>query len=227
MKRWQRVLLLFSLALNISFVSIAATHFARTRDEGDVGTPDEVDVDTRGQLDVGQRGEGDVRQRGDGDVGQRGDLRRRGEVGRAGARGAPALERWHTRRHKRFGERLQLDPAQQEIWNTQFGALAPQIAAARLDIVAARDAYHGTLLDGDAGAIRVAAHRVSLAQVRLDSLCAEAMAAEAASLRPDQRARYVRWLKQPPRFPGRMRPERDVKPTAAGRAANDDRKDAP
>jgi len=221
MKRWERVLLLFSLALNISFVSIAATHFARRGDEG----PPEAEAPALMVPREGSVGH-------DGSVGH-GESVHDEFVGRGGAVGYgrqhrfPALERWHARRHKRFAERLQLDPVQQEAWNTRFGALAPQIADARMDIVAARDTYHDTLLHGDAGAIRAAAHRVSLAQTRLDSLCAEAMAAEAASLRPDQRARYVRWLTQPSRFPGRMRPERDADPTAAGRAAHDDRKDAP
>lgn len=213
MKRWERVLLLFSLALNISFVSIAATHFARIRDEG---PPPEAESPAMMPPHGGA-------------MGHDGSMARGGSMGHPGpmAHRFPALERWHERRHKRFAQRLQLDPAQQDAWNTRFGVLAPQIAEARMDIVTARDAYHGTLLRGDADAIRAAAHQVSQTQSRLDSLCAEAMAAEAASLRPDQRARYVRWLTQPPRFPGRSRPERDADPTAAGRDANDDRKDAP
>lgn len=196
MKRWERILLLFSLALNISFVSMAAMHFARLRDDAPppgAGTP--VLMPPPGHEGPPHR--------------------------------VPALERWHARRHARFARRLQLDAAQQDAWNARFGTLAPQIADARMSVAAARDLYHGTLLRGDAGAIRSAARQVSMAQTRLDSLCAEAMAAEAASLRPEQRARYVRWLTQPPRFPGRTRPERDADPTAAGRDANDDRKDAP
>lgn len=201
MKRWERALLFFSLALNISFVSIAATHLVHQRDDGP--PPEEF--------------------------GSPAVLQRQGHPGEPGMVGRrfPALERWHAKRHRRFAERLQLDPAQQELWNSRFGALAPKIAEARLTIAAARNDYHQTLLHGDAAAIRGAARRVSQAQARLDSLCAEAMAAEAASLRPDQRARYVHWLTEPPRFPGRMRQERGADPTAAGRDANNDRKDVP
>jgi len=197
MKRWERALLFFSVALNISFVSIAATHFVS---RGDDGPPPEAESPAM--------------------------MPPPGHPGPMG-RHFPALERWHARRHERLAARLQLDPAQQDAWNGRFAALAPKIAEARMDIVEARRAYHTTLLQGDAESIRAAARRVSQTQARLDSLCAEAMAAEAGSLRPDQRARYVRWLTQPPRFPGRMRPERDVDPAAAGHDANDDRKDGP
>lgn len=197
MKRWKRALLFFSVALNISFVSMAAMHFVQARDGG---PPPEAESPAM--------------------------MPPPGHPGPMG-RHFPALERWHARRHKRFAARLQLDPAQQDEWNGRFAVLAPKIAEARVDIVVARSAYQATLLRGDAEAIRAAARRVSQAQALLDSLCAEAMASEAVSLRPDQRARYVRWLTQTPRFPGRMRPERDADPTAAGRDANDDRKDVP
>ena len=168
MNAWLRPLFFFSIALNIAFVSVAATRVVRDR-----------------QLAPFER-----------------------RPARDATR-MTMLERWRDHRREVLARVLQLDAAQRAEWDAGFARLAPAMQDARARAFMARDEYRAALLRGDVEPLRAAARRVSLAQSRVDSVCAEAMASEVASLRPDQRLRYVRWTLHAgrgPRGPGGPRP---------------------
>ncbi len=161
MTRWQRPLLVFSMALNVAFLSLAATHVIRNRD---------ADVDN----DAGSAAP---------------DMRPEKPP-----RHSPMLQRWHEQRHHMVAKALDLDAAQQTAWDANFARIAPALPELHQRAMAARAAYRTALLRGDADAVRSTAAEVSRAQARIDSVCAEAMAGEASTLEPKQRARYVRWM---------------------------------
>jgi Spy/CpxP family protein refolding chaperone len=161
MKRWERPLLLFSLALNVAFVSVAATR-ATTRERR---APQLLAPDS--------------------------------------PRAAEHLQRWRDRRHRALVHRLDLDPEQARTLDSEFENLRPRLRELRREIVFQRAAYARALAAGDAHVARAAARELSRAQVGVDSLCAEAMLRETSVMRPDQRARYVRWaFRGPPRRRG-------------------------
>jgi len=151
-KRWERPLLLFSVALNVAFVGIAATRHVGNRD---MPPPLPPHPELRPE--------------------------------------AMAMRRHHLWRHERLARTLRLNAAQRARWDTQFSQLAPAIESSRSRLQTARITYRQALLGSDVSGVRLAAHAVSRAQAAVDSLYAEAMAAETAVLRPDQRRRYVRW----------------------------------
>jgi len=154
MKRWERPLLLFSLAINIAFVSVAATNLGRDRDAAPAAP-------------------------------ERGGEWRRGER---------TIEVRHALRRERLGRTLRLDADQRLRWEAQFAHVAPALRAARERVGTARATYRDAVLRADVETARRATREISRAQAQVDSVCAEAMLAEATTLRPDQRRRYV----QPP-----------------------------
>jgi hypothetical protein len=160
MSVWLRPLFFFSIALNIAFVSVAATRVVRERQAApfEPGPPHDAARMTM-------------------------------------------LERWRDNRREVLARVLQLDAAQRAQWDAGFARLAPALQEARARAFAARDEYRVALVRGDAEELRGAARRVSRAQAGVDSVCAEAMASEVASLRPDQRLRYVRWTLRAGRGP--------------------------
>jgi len=154
--RFERLLLIFSLALNTTLVSLAV---------------------------VGAR-----------------------EAPRDRAQSEPSAgfsPRWHGQRTARMGRALRLDSSQRASMRSRLGSARPELHAARRQLAQARSEFRDTLRQGDVVAARVARAEVSRAQARLDSLSAEAMLAELAVLRPDQRERYVRWTFDRPRFRSR------------------------
>ncbi len=151
MKRWERPLLLFSIALNVAFVAIGATRRAdREAAAGRFFAPDSP-------------------------------------------RAAQRLERWRERRHVILARRLRLDAQQARALDAGFDAVRPELRGLRQEVFQRRLAYAQALARGDEDAARATARQVSLAQARVDSLCAEAMIRETSVLRPEQRARYVGW----------------------------------
>ena len=108
--------------------------------------------------------------------------------------------RWHGQRAARMGRALRLDSGQRASMRSRLGSARPELHAARRQLAQARSEFRETLHQGNVGAARIARAEVSRAQARLDSLSAEAMLAELAVLRPDQRERYVRWTFDRPRF---------------------------
>jgi len=108
--------------------------------------------------------------------------------------------RWHGQRAARMGRALRLDPNQRASMQVRLGSARPELHAARRQLARARGEFRDTLRQGDVVAARAARAQVSWAQARLDSLSAEAMLAELAVLRPDQRERYVRWTFERTRF---------------------------
>ena len=102
------------------------------------------------------------------------------------------LERWHEQHHERLGQRLGLDAGQERTWRANFEAVAPQMSAARARVAESRADYRSALESADPGRIRSAARDVWRAQAVLDSLSAEAIAADAAILRPEQRDVFLR-----------------------------------
>lgn len=151
MKRWERPLLLFSLALNAGFVSIAATRGIQRPEP------------------------------------------RAPYVGPETPRSAQHWERFRERRHRAMARRLDLDPQQLQALDADFDHFRTNYRELRRSVVQERQRYADALVHGDAPAARDAARRVSQAQARVDSLCAEAMLREARVLTPEQRAGYARW----------------------------------
>ncbi len=111
--------------------------------------------------------------------------------------------RWHGQRAARLGRALRLDPSQRASMQNRLGIARPELQAARRQLARARSDFRDTLRQGDVATARAARAQVSRAQARLDSLSAEAMLAELAVLRPDQRERYVRWTFEQTRFRSR------------------------
>jgi len=143
--RFGRLLLLFSLGLNVAFITLAAV---RTRD-----TP---------------------------------------RAGRA-VQHADYSPRWHGRRAALLGRALHLQPEQRAAVREQLGTMRPELQASRRELHLARSDFRDALRRNDVPGARQARARVSRVQSRLDSLSAEAMLAELAVLRPEQRERYLRW----------------------------------
>jgi Spy/CpxP family protein refolding chaperone len=164
MKRWERPLLLFSIALNVGFVSLAAIQ----RAPRPAGPP---------------------------------------LMGPDSPRAAAQMQRWQKHRHQAVARALDLDTDQRQRFGSSFDEMRPRLRSARREVVAERTAYGEALAAGDAGAARAAQRRLSRAQARVDSLCAEMMVQEATVLRPEQRARYVRWMFRPGMGPGPSRPQ--------------------
>ena len=177
MKRWERLLLFFSVAMNIAFVSLAAMHVTRARGDTDNGSPPPSRSEWR--------------------------------------RDSADLRDHHARRRARLARRLALDTEQRSRWDTGFEAVAADLRAARRDVATARAAYRRALLDGDRDGARAATRAVSRAQTHVDSICAEAMWSEAATLRPDQRRDYVRWTLREPGRGGRRALRRSPPPPPA------------
>ena len=117
----------------------------------------------------------------------------------SGSRPADFSPRWHGRREARMGRALRLEPAQRLALREHLGAVRPELQSARQDLFHARREFREALRRADAPGARLARARVSRAQNRLDSLSAEAMLAELAVLRPEQRERYLRWTIDRPR----------------------------
>jgi Spy/CpxP family protein refolding chaperone len=151
MKRWERPLLLFSLALNAGFVSIAAT---RSYQHPEARAP---------------------------------------YFGPETPHSAQRWERFRERRHAAMAQRLDLDPQQLHVLDSDLDRFRSDLRDLRSNVVQERQIYAQALVNGDVPAARIAARRVSRAQARVDSLCAEAMLRETQVLTPEQRARYARW----------------------------------
>jgi Spy/CpxP family protein refolding chaperone len=157
-----RLLLLFSLGLNLAFVTIAVVRARETVTEERGGRP------------------------------------------------ADFSPRWQGRRDAIMGRALRLEPAQRRALHEHSGAVRPELQAARHDLFLARREFREALRRANAPGARLARAQVSQAQIRLDSLSAEAMLAELAVLRPEQRERYLRWTIDRPRFRhDRGRPHED------------------
>lgn len=165
MSRWERPLLLFSIALNIAFVSVAATRSRSHRDD----RGEEIVLDGRSSRIV-------VRDRGPEVI----VLDR-------------SFDRLGSRRRAKLDRTLRLDADQGMAFEAGFRRVRPYLRDTRNDVVQARIAYARALERADAGDVRSAQRRLSRAQAQLDSLVAEAMLHEAAVLSPDQRSRYVTW----------------------------------
>lgn len=159
MRRWERPLLLFSIALNVGFLSLAAVQRAERPPAPPVPGPDSP-------------------------------------------RAAAEMQRWQRHRHQVVARALDLDEAQRQRFGASFDELRPRVRAARRAVMAERAVYGDALARGDAAAARAAQRNLSYAQARVDSLCAEMMVQEASVLRPEQRARYVRWMFRPGAGPG-------------------------
>ena len=78
--------------------------------------------------------------------------------------------------------------------------MRPELQAARRGLFDARSVFRDALRRNDVPGARQARTRVSVAQAKVDSLSAEAMLAELAVLRPEQRERYLRWTIDAQRF---------------------------
>jgi hypothetical protein len=183
MTRWQRPLLVFSIALNVAFLSLAATHGVRNRDSG-LGTNADADADSSATSNTNPPD----------DTAGGSPHDTHGMRFEPSSHHFPMLQRWHEQRHHMVARALDLDAAQQTAWDANFARFAPALPDLHFRVMAARAAYRSALLRGDASAVRSAATDVSHAQARIDSVCAEAMAGETSLLGPDQRARYVRWM---------------------------------
>lgn len=118
----------------------------------------------------------------------------------------PALQRvdfssrWQGQRAMLLDRALRLDRVQRDVVREHLGAMRPELQAARRDLFQARNDFRAALRRNDAAGTRQTRARLSRAQVHLDSLSAEAMLAEIAVLRPEQRERYLRWTLDRPRF---------------------------
>lgn len=143
--RLGRLLLLFSLGLNVAFVTLAAVRSGDTTHEARV------------------------------------------------LQSADYSPRWHGRRTALLGRALHLEPEQRVAVREQLGTMRPALQASRHTLFQARSDFRDALRRNDVLGARQARARVSLVQSRLDSLSAEAMLAELAVLRPEQRERYLRW----------------------------------
>ncbi len=161
MNRWERPLLLFSLALNLGFVTLAAAHHRQASLPALLRDPDSP-------------------------------------------RAAALLQRWQQHRHEALARALDLDDAQRERFGGNFQAMRPALRAARREVMTQRLAYCDALSRGDAASARTLQGSLSQAQARVDSLCAELMIQESATLHPDQRQRYLQWMFRPGAGPGRQ-----------------------
>ena len=161
--RISRLVLIFSLGLNVAFVTLAAV---RATDDAD---------------------EGRALQRVD------------------------FSPRWHGRRAAFLGRTLHLEPEQRVLLREHLGAMRPELQAARRALFDARNTFRDALRRNDVPGARQARTRVSVAQAQVDSLSAEAMLAELAVLRPEQRERYLRWTMDPQRL-RELRRERKERP---------------
>jgi Spy/CpxP family protein refolding chaperone len=159
-KRWERPLLLFSVALNVGFVSLAAVHFAKRP-----GPPPPF-------------------------------------AGADSPRARALMQRWQQHRHEALARALDLDATQRQQFGAGFDTFHAPLRAARREVMAQRHAYGSALARGDVDGARLAQAKLSAAQTRLDSLCAQMMLQETSMLRPEQRARYVQWMFRPGASPG-------------------------
>lgn len=168
-RRLGRLLLLFSLGLNLAFVTLAVVR-ARESESVELSPP------------------------------------------RAPSPSSPSVPpyfspRWHGRREAVMSRALRLEAGQRRALHEHLSTVRPELQSARHDLFLARADFREALRRADAPSARLARARVSMAQNRLDSLSAEAMLAELAVLRPEQRERYLRWTIDRPGFRhGRGRP---------------------
>ena len=142
--RMGRLLLFFSLGLNVAFITLAAVH---VRDSTSTGVPPRADFSPH----------------------------------------------WQGRRAAHLGRALRLEPGQRASVRAHLGEMLPALQESRRELSLARGEFRAALRRDDIPGARQARVRVSLAQTKLDSLSAEAMLAELATLRPEQRERYLRW----------------------------------